>query len=94
MEDSSSTKSTRCLRAAPPTGTVDDAGTVRLSTFAQDDGAPAGEYKVTVEQWTTLRPDEGPANRLPAKYAKPETSGLTATVSDRPTDLPTLELKR
>jgi hypothetical protein len=58
-------------------------------------GAPAGTYRVTVEQWlASARADEGPSNRLPAKYAKPESSGLTATVGEKPTELEPFVLKK
>jgi hypothetical protein len=57
-------------------------GTFTLSTYGTDDGAPAGEYAVTIEQWLAgARPDDPPSNRLNAKFAKPETSGLKATVA-------------
>ncbi len=57
-------------------------GTFRLSTYAAHDGAPAGEYLVTVV-WRKPFFDEtgkpGP-NHLPAKYADPKTSGLRVAV--------------
>jgi len=61
-------------------------GTFRLSTYTAHDGAPEGVYQVTVV-WRQPRFDAtgkpGP-NRLPARYAKVETSGFQATV--RPGD--------
>jgi hypothetical protein len=77
-----------------PRGKVLANGTYQLTTFATDDGAPAGEYQVTVELWLPGRPDEGPSNRLNAKYAKPESSGLTATVGTGPAEIKTISLKR
>ena len=69
-------------------------GTFTLTTYDAADGAPAGEYRVTVELWrSTGRGDEGPTNRLNPKYARPESSGLTATVSAGPTDLKPITLK-
>ncbi len=67
-----------------PVGTVAADGTFRLTTFAKDDGAPAGEYAVAIA-WTvavpTNRPDETVTkNLLPARYGKPETSGLRVVV--------------
>lgn len=78
-----------------PRGKVGADGTFTLTTITTDDGAPAGEYKVTVELWLAgPRSDDPPANRLPPKYASPEQSGLTATVGTGPTDLQPLVVKR
>jgi len=49
---------------------------------------------VTVELWLAGRSDEPASNRLNPKYAKPETSGLTATVGSGPSEIKPLELKR
>ena len=75
-------------------GKVAADGSFKLTTYDADDGAPAGDYRVTVELYLAGRPDEGPSNRLPAKFSKPETSGLTATVASGPTELKPIELKR
>jgi hypothetical protein len=80
--------------AVKPRGTTTADGTFTLTTYDGNDGAPAGEYRVTVEQWLAGRPDEGPSSRLPAKYAKPESSGLTATVGAGPTELKPFEVKK
>jgi hypothetical protein len=78
-----------------PSGKVEKDGTFSLTTYESRDGAPAGKYYVTVELWLASgKGDEGPKNRLPARYARPETSGLTATVSPSPTDLQPIVLKR
>jgi hypothetical protein len=52
-----------------------------LSTYKKDDGAPAGSYEVTIV-WL---PEgyKGPAeegNKLPARYATRQTSGLKVHV--------------
>jgi hypothetical protein len=70
-----------------PRGTTDENGSFRLTTYDGNDGAPEGEYLITVERWITPSADQGPVNKVAAKYAKPETSGLKATVAARPTDL-------
>ena len=77
-----------------PHGKVGADGTYKLTTYDADDGAPAGDYRVTVELWLAGRGDEPPANRLNAKYAKPESSGLTAAVGTGPAEIKTIELKR
>lgn len=63
-----------------PRATTDADGRFTLTTFDTADGAPVGTYRISVELWVTPRPDAGPTNALPAKFAKPETSGLSATV--------------
>lgn len=85
--------------AAKPRGTVQADGTYTLTTTTAGDGAPAGEYQVTVEWWLSgvkkaSDPDAPPKNRLPAKYADPARSGLTATVGAGPTEVPTFTLKK
>ena len=77
-----------------PRGKVGADGTYKLTTYDTDDGAPAGEYRVTVERMLAGKGDEPPANRLNPKYAKPQTSNLTATVGTGPTELKLIELKR
>lgn len=77
-----------------PHGKVAPDGTFRVGTYGADDGAPAGEYRVTVELYlASPRADEGPSNRLNPRYAKPEASGLTAHVGG-PTELKTIELRK
>jgi hypothetical protein len=64
---------------------VDADGAFVLSSYVADDGAPAGEYVVTVT---------GPASsKLPEKYAKPTTSDLRVKVQAGKNDI-ILELKR
>jgi hypothetical protein len=81
--------------AVRPRSQVGPDGTFTLTTYEAGDGAPAGQYRVTVELWlSTGNGDEGPTSRLPARYANPATSGLTATVNAGPTELQPFQLKR
>jgi len=81
--------------AVKPHAKVRADGTFALTTYDGGDGAPAGDYRVTVELWLAgQRSDEPPSNRLNAKFASPETSQLTATVNAGPTTLETIALKR
>ncbi len=80
--------------APKPRGKTDANGEFKLTTYDGLDGAPAGEYRVSVELWKTLSADAGPANQLPAKFADPAKSGLTATVAAGPTELQPLVLKK
>ena len=63
-----------------PHGSVGADGSFQLTTYAGNDGAPAGSYRVTVELWLAGKDGETATSRLPAKYAQPATSGLTATI--------------
>jgi hypothetical protein len=83
--------------AVRPVGHVDAQGRFRLTTYAEGDGAPEGEYRVTVQWFLATRTrgsDEYQSvNYLPARYARAETSGLRATVTRGENNLPTIELK-
>lgn len=80
--------------APKPRGKTDANGEFKLTTYDGDDGAPAGQYRVSVEQWKTVSADSGPANQLPAKFADPAKSGLTATVNPGPTELQPFVVKK
>jgi hypothetical protein len=79
-------------RAIVPQAWTDDDGRFVLETYGVKDGAPAGDYKVTVE-WPAYRRGKnwGP-DKFGGKYVKPETSGLTAHVEKGSNQLPPLEL--
>jgi hypothetical protein len=80
-----------------PHGKVAEDGTFVLTTYEPGDGAPRGEYAVTVEWWLASKgrggDDPPPSNRLPARYARPQTSGLRAVVSEGENDLPEIRIK-
>lgn len=77
-------------------------GTFQLSTYRENDGAPPGEYTVTVswrvpvnkqaadelkeEDW-----DQG-REQLPARYQNPQKSGLRITITPGQNELPPLRL--
>jgi hypothetical protein len=79
-----------------PLGTVDEDGTFTLTTYEQGDGAPAGDYTVTVEwrRLATVDDDQRPPNRLPARYLNPKSSGITARVGEGDNVLPPIQLTR
>ncbi len=58
-------------------------GSFSLSTYMKGDGAPAGEYSVTVGPWSALYDGSAKpsANVIPEKYNKVDTTPLKATVS-------------
>lgn len=102
----------------PASGTTDDSGAYKLTTFVNGDGALPGSYKVTVTKFPATQTAEGGSgpteysdadvdaiyremqkkgadfsgtqgdkagptatNELPAKFANPQTSGLSAEVT-------------
>jgi hypothetical protein len=76
---------------APQAWTEED-GSFVLETYSAKDGAPAGDYRVRAE-WPAYRRGKnwGP-DKFGNKYAKAETSGLTAHVENRSNKLPPFEL--
>ena len=80
-----------------PRGTLKKDGTFTLTTFNPNDGAPAGEYLVTVtwnREVVGVDGEVGPGpNVLPLAYSSPETSSLKLKiVADEPNKLPALAL--
>lgn len=77
--------------APPPRAQADSSGNFQLSTFAGADGAPAGEYVITVELRPLMQKDgefvPGP-NQVPPKYTQPKTSSLTAQVVEGENNVP------
>jgi len=70
-------------------------GRFTLSTYGQNDGAPAGDYQVAVVWHPLVNTGSGQVageNKLPAKYAKPETSELKIHIDPGVNEIPTLEL--
>jgi hypothetical protein len=78
-----------------PTGLVAPDGSFALTTYDKDDGAPPGDYAVTVE-WRKLvtkgEDAEAGPNILPDRYGRPETTPLKVTIAEEPNDLPPLEV--
>jgi hypothetical protein len=70
-----------------PLGQVDSNGDFQLTTIRSGDGAAPGEYKVTLTWYVSaprkksLEGEESPArNLIPDRYARSETTPLSATV--------------
>jgi hypothetical protein len=88
-------------RAPRPIARVGADGTFSPTTYRTEDGAPAGEYAVTVawvleqdNQNTPREEQKPPRNLLPDRYAKPETSGLRICIQAEPNELPPFRLTR
>lgn len=79
-----------------PVAYSDAAGRFAVSTRVLGDGAPPGEYSITVELRAPQTLGEetvrnGP-NLLPSRYAQPVTSGLRCTVANSENELPPIDL--
>ena len=68
---------------------TDADGSFRMSTFAPHDGAPAGRYKVTIQ----LQDEDNGSVRIPLRFGKPDTSGITVDVKAEPTTLAPFHLR-
>jgi hypothetical protein len=85
------------LESVRPLAHVEADGSFKLTTFANGDGAPAGEYVVTVDWREKTAPVEGaPPGRslLPQRYSNPESSQLRVQVKEGPNELEPLKLTR
>jgi hypothetical protein len=82
-------------RTVVPQAIVDDDGSFRLTTYSSEDGAPAGKYTVSIF-WAkpSKRGDDYDKPLLPTHYLNAETSGLTAVVEERATELPPFQLRK
>lgn len=73
-----------------PVGTVGADGNFKISTYGSNDGAPAGDYTVTVTWYQLVgegtNKTPGP-NVVPNIYRSPKTSPLKVAVREAPTDL-------
>jgi hypothetical protein len=78
----------------PHATTVAD-GKFEVATYADNDGAPAGDYVVLVS-WSTPNPqneESSSPDRLGGRYFDPAKSKLAAKVEPRPTELPPINLQ-
>jgi hypothetical protein len=81
--------------AVRPVGYAAPDGTFTLTSYKENDGAPAGEYAVTVE-WRGLPAREGEPgpNLLPDRYNRATTSGLRVRIVEGDNPLPPFQLTR
>ena len=69
-------------------------GKFQVGTYADDDGAPAGDYVLLIS-WPAPNPqneEASSADRLGGRYSDPSASKLTAKVEPRATELPPIRL--
>ncbi len=75
-------------------GMTDKDGRFTLTTYAPKDGAPVGDYQITlswierIDKTSGLDAQPPEAQRLPRKFQSPTLSGLTAKVETGPNNLP------
>ena len=96
------------LKKLRPFGRVAADGSYQLTTFEANDGAPAGEYNVSIEWMQAVRrnieqrDEDDPTDarrelpsvdKLKGRYADSVESGLTATVKEGSNAIPAFELK-
>jgi hypothetical protein len=79
-------------------GFTDQAGEFVITTLERGDGAPVGEYRVTVVQRAPKLVGEEMvregANLLPERLSDPKTSGITASVVEGENLLPTIDVPK
>ena len=82
-------------QAPRPHGRVDQDGHFTLSTYRADDGAPVGQYVVTID-WQKRIPGHsgGGPSLMPLRYRVPKESPLRATVGAETNNLPPFEISR
>jgi hypothetical protein len=78
-----------------PMATTDSHGWFVPATYKQHDGIPAGSYAVTMV-WLPegYKGRVEKANKLPASYSEPETSGIKVEIAKRENVLPPFELTK
>jgi hypothetical protein len=79
-----------------PRASVAADGTFTLTTYDGNDGAPAGDYLLTVQWYRPVKQGGdwvGGPNVLPKKYALPQTSGLRITVAAGENRLQPIQLR-
>lgn len=79
-----------------PRATVGSDGSFTLSTYDGNDGAPEGEYVLTVQWYKPIKQGNevvGGPNVLPKKYSSPQTSDLKITVAAGENRLQPIQLR-
>ena len=77
-----------------PAAVTGEDGSFRLMSFEPGDGAPAGDYQVTVIfPMNRFNKHLSGIDRLRGKFTNPKTSRLTAKVEPKSNELPPFDLK-
>jgi len=84
------------VKVVPSRAQTGPDGRFRVGTFAVGDGAPEGEYAVTVIHYPTQKHSDGGyaagPNDLPKKYTSPTTTDLRVQIGEGKSSLPALVL--
>jgi hypothetical protein len=81
-------------RILSPSAVTEEDGSFKLMSFEQDDGAPAGEYQVSIIfPMNRYNKNQSGIDRLKGKFSDPKTSGLTATIEPKANELKPFNLK-
>jgi len=68
-------------------GRTDDLGRFKVTTYGKFDGAPVGDYTVTVSKRQPTDDGTPAKNLLPVKYATADASGIKVTIKDGTNDV-------
>ncbi len=79
------------VRNSRPWAVVQEDGSYTLSTYEMGDGAPAGEYMLTI-RWPPDVSQPSLADRLSGAYSRPEQSPWRVTISEEDNELPPVEI--
>ncbi|QDU61968.1 hypothetical protein Pan216_28340 [Planctomycetes bacterium Pan216] len=81
-------------RNTKPWGIVDESGKFQLQSYKPGDGAPAGEYDVTIQwPWDVHVLSLSMTDRLGGKFQKPQQSQWRITVSEGTNQLDPIEIE-
>lgn len=79
------------VRNSRPWAVVQEDGSYILSTYERDDGAPPGEYAVTI-RWPPDVSQPSLADRLGGAYSKAERSKWSVRISEEENEIPPIEI--
>lgn len=79
------------VRDSRPWAVVQEDGSYSLTTYETGDGAPLGEYAVTVK-WPPDVSKPSLVDRLGGVYARPESSAWKVSISDGDNELPPITI--
>lgn len=83
-------------RSVEPYAFVQDDGSFRIGTYSGDDGAPPGEYSLTMV-WPVITVEGGEdvrgADRLKGKFGNPNSPIATFVVEESTNEIPLIELQ-
>jgi len=78
-----------------PRGQTDGHGNFHITTYSAGDGAPEGDYDITIEWLTYIKRDSdwGGPHKLKNQFNDPSTTSFHVTVGEEPVELPAFELE-